>query len=98
ICFVGALGRTLNVQRVRLACGLRAPPRSWTLLVALARAFLRRPSRRPWSLSALASGCLRHFAGAVTLDAECIRHYADCVNPRRPRFAFADAADAARQG
>ena len=26
----------LNVQRVRLACGHRAPPRSWTLLIALA--------------------------------------------------------------
>src|SRR5207247_11424141 len=38
---VGALGRTLNVQRVRLACGPRAPPCSWTLLIALARAFLR---------------------------------------------------------
>src|SRR5437899_5314428 len=37
ICFVGALGRTLNVQGVRLACGPRAPPRSWTLLTALDR-------------------------------------------------------------
>src|SRR5881275_1501867 len=35
---VGALGRTLNVQRVRLACDLRAPPCSWTLLIALVRA------------------------------------------------------------
>ena len=35
-----------NVQRVRLACGHRAPPRSWTLLLALA-AFVRwAPSRR----------------------------------------------------
>ena len=33
----GALGRTLNVQRVRLACGLRAPPRSWTFLSSLLR-------------------------------------------------------------
>ncbi|PYO56528.1 MAG: hypothetical protein DMD83_13985 [Candidatus Rokuibacteriota bacterium] len=41
MCGVGALGRTLNVQRVRLACGPRAPPCSWTLLIALARAFLR---------------------------------------------------------
>src|SRR6185503_7873225 len=32
----GALRRTLDVQRVRLACGHRAPPRSWTLLTALA--------------------------------------------------------------
>src|SRR5262249_376668 len=32
ICFVGALGRTLNVQGVRLTCGRRAPPRIWTLL------------------------------------------------------------------
>ena len=32
ICFVGALGRALNVERLRLAPGLRAPPRSWTLL------------------------------------------------------------------
>src|SRR5213593_2572898 len=30
-----------NVQRVRLACGRRAPPCSWTLLIALARAFVR---------------------------------------------------------
>src|SRR5437870_13899658 len=36
---VGALGCTLNVQRVRLACTLRAPPCSWTLLIALARVF-----------------------------------------------------------
>src|SRR2546422_5684055 len=35
ICFVGALGRTLNVQRVRLACGRRAPPRIWTFLSSL---------------------------------------------------------------
>src|SRR5439155_4371557 len=34
-----------NVQRVRLACGPRAPPCSWTLLIALARAFLRQGSR-----------------------------------------------------
>src|SRR5712692_12103853 len=27
---IGALGRTLNVQGVRLACGRRAPPRIWT--------------------------------------------------------------------
>src|SRR6266498_6168457 len=33
-----------NVQRVRLACGRRAPPCSWTLLIALARAFLRQAS------------------------------------------------------
>src|SRR6266508_5600739 len=29
---LGALGRTLNVQRVRLACGPRAPPCIWTFL------------------------------------------------------------------
>src|SRR6266478_4968053 len=40
ICFVGALGRTLNVQGVRLACGLRAPPRIWTFLRSL-RVFSR---------------------------------------------------------
>src|SRR5437899_5927037 len=34
-CFVGALGRTLNVQGVRLACGRRAPPRIWTFLCGL---------------------------------------------------------------
>src|SRR5207249_3751829 len=28
-----------NVQEVRLACTLRAPPRSWTLLLALATVF-----------------------------------------------------------
>ena len=33
--FVGALGRTLNVEEVRLACDLRAPPRIWTLLGSL---------------------------------------------------------------
>src|SRR2546426_12023197 len=37
---VGALGCTLNVQGVRLACSSRAPPCSWTLLIALARALL----------------------------------------------------------
>src|SRR5213593_2340254 len=35
ICFVGALGCALNVQRVRLARSLRAPPRSWTFLNSL---------------------------------------------------------------
>ncbi len=35
ICFVGALGRTLNVQGVRLACSHRAPPRIWTFLSSL---------------------------------------------------------------
>ena len=33
-CFVGALGRALNVWKVRLARGLRAPPRSWTFSAA----------------------------------------------------------------
>ena len=33
---VGALGRTLNVEGLRLACCRRAPPRIWTLLGALA--------------------------------------------------------------
>src|SRR5712692_6237907 len=36
ICFVGALDRRLNVERLRLACGLRAPPRIWTFLGHLA--------------------------------------------------------------
>ena len=36
------LGRTLNVQRVRLACDLRAPPRIWTLLDALSDGASRR--------------------------------------------------------
>ena len=40
----------LNVQRVRLAGGLRAPPRSWTLLLALA-AFVRRAPRRDRGLA-----------------------------------------------
>src|SRR5258705_5042468 len=40
----GALDRPLNVQRVRLACGHRAPPRSWTLLIALARFLRQAPS------------------------------------------------------
>src|SRR6185369_10922091 len=44
ICFVGALDRRLNVQQVRLAGCRRAPPRSWTLLIALA-GFLRRVPR-----------------------------------------------------
>src|SRR2546422_8740566 len=35
-----------NVQGVRLACGRRAPPCSWTLLIALARAFLRQAPRK----------------------------------------------------
>src|SRR3970282_158337 len=34
-CCVGALGRALNVRRVRLARGLPAPPRIWTLLASL---------------------------------------------------------------
>src|SRR6185503_20764361 len=39
----GALASRLNVQKVRLAGCLRAPPRSWTLLIALA-GFLRQAS------------------------------------------------------
>src|SRR6266511_485004 len=39
----GALDRTLNVQRVRLACSHRAPPRSWTLLIALAELLRQAP-------------------------------------------------------
>src|SRR4029434_10362330 len=35
MCVVGSLGSRLNVQKVRLAGCLRAPPRSWTLLLAL---------------------------------------------------------------
>jgi hypothetical protein len=35
ICFVGALGSRLNVERLRLACCLRAPPRIWTFLSRL---------------------------------------------------------------
>src|SRR4029077_5238586 len=49
-CFVGALARALNVERLRLAPGLRAPPRSWTLLIALAgflAGFLRHVPRTP---------------------------------------------------
>src|SRR5207245_11191264 len=38
-----------NVQRVRLACGPRAPPCSWTLLIALAGAFLRQALSRTGS-------------------------------------------------
>src|SRR5207247_3861749 len=38
ICSVGAFGRTLSVQRVRLACGPRSPPRAWAFLSGL-RAF-----------------------------------------------------------
>src|SRR6266852_3415003 len=34
-----------NVQGVRLACGPRAPPCSWTLLIALAQGFLRQSPR-----------------------------------------------------
>src|SRR5882724_10424824 len=45
-----------NVQGVRLACGPRAPPCSWTLLIALARAFLRQAPRRYLVGSALATG------------------------------------------
>src|SRR5580765_1046371 len=40
----GALDSRLNVQKVRLAGCLRAPPRSWTLLLALA-ALLRQAPR-----------------------------------------------------
>jgi hypothetical protein len=50
----GALVRALNVEQLRLAPGLRAPPRSWTLLAArlplqrsLPRAASPRLARRP---------------------------------------------------
>src|SRR6266542_5033111 len=56
--FVGALGRTLNVQGVRLACGRRAPPRPWTLLIALAGRSWRDPSAG-WIAREVAAGA-RH--------------------------------------
>src|SRR5439155_17413282 len=43
---VGALGCTLNVQRVRLACSHRAPPCRWTLLAVLGPP--RGAQRRRW--------------------------------------------------
>ena len=46
ICFVRALGNRLNVRQVRLAGCLRAPPRSWTLLLALAGSLRQAPGRR----------------------------------------------------
>src|SRR5213593_470659 len=45
-----------NVQRVRLACGRRAPPCSWTLLTALNRAFLRRAPSPPARVLGVAHG------------------------------------------
>jgi Dienelactone hydrolase family len=53
ICFVGALGRALNVQAVRLARSSRAPPRIWT--------FLR-------SLRSRSAFRARELVGAVTHD------------------------------
>jgi Xaa-Pro aminopeptidase len=47
LSYVTGFDRPLNVQEVRLARGLRAPPRSWTLLVALAR----EKRFRPWTIS-----------------------------------------------
>src|SRR6266498_186245 len=49
-----------NVQRVRLACGPRAPPCSWTLLIALARAFLRGRGRQRsgWAVLGSVPACL----------------------------------------
>src|SRR6266511_2413442 len=59
----GALDRTLNVQRVRLACGHRAPPRSWTLLLTLA-AFLRQAPSPNYSMDAHPVGRAGAAAGA----------------------------------
>ena len=62
ICFVGALDRTLNVQRVRLACGLRAPPRIWTLLIALAGFLRQAPSVRTAELKRAVEAALALLA------------------------------------
>jgi len=51
--FVGALDCTLDVQEVRLACSLRAPPCGWTLLAALG------------SFSPTASGAMARVVSAV---------------------------------
>src|SRR5439155_10126421 len=76
ICFAGALGRTLNVQEVRLACGLPAPPRSWTLLVARVPRRWLRLGRREGPIC---------FVGALgrTLNVERLR--LACGLPAPPR-------------
>ena len=51
IRFVGARGRALNVQEVRLARGSRAPPRIWTVLISPRR--VRQPARRRAARAAL---------------------------------------------
>src|SRR6266705_974328 len=57
-----------NVQRVRLACGPRAPPCSWTLLIALARAFLRQaPRRRRRRLGPGTQRVCETFGGTIAL-------------------------------
>src|SRR6266511_3152729 len=64
-CLGGGFGRGAkppaewNVQGVRLACGCRAPPCSWTLLIALARAFLR---QAPRPASTVRIGVVKHDA------------------------------------
>src|SRR5213592_779209 len=40
-----------NVQGVRLACGPRAPPCSWTLLIALAKGFRRQAARSAMAIT-----------------------------------------------
>src|SRR6185436_11722530 len=47
VAFVGALDSRLDVRTVRLAGCLRAPPRSWTLLLALAGFLRPSPSLAP---------------------------------------------------
>src|SRR6476661_181979 len=48
MCFVGALVRALNVERLRLAPGLRAPPRIWTFLSPLRRGLPERAHLLRW--------------------------------------------------
>ena len=55
ICFVGAVGSPLNVQRVRLAGCLPAPPRIWTLLATRQSLRLHRTST-PFARERMAEG------------------------------------------
>src|SRR6266540_2588180 len=56
-----------NVQRVRLACGRRAPPCSWTLLIALAN----RPPERPLTTRSP----LRERSGPVGRETSAGSHF-----------------------
>src|SRR6185436_4834066 len=91
ICFVGALARALNVERLRLAPGLRAPPRSWNPSPRSSPAFSDRLLERRLALWLVLLGQSRRSRGNQSAAAP-----ASATRPRplAPRARLTPKSDA----